>query len=67
MTACAQVRIAEKIAAESVVGEGGKKDRSGVRAKRCRARRSTRSFRFGEMGFMPRWSVVESEVGFRQR
>ncbi len=31
----------------------GEKDRSGVQAKRCRARQSTRSFRIGEMSFMP--------------
>src|SRR6266699_1575765 len=31
----------------------GEKDRSGVQAKRCRARQSTLSFRIGEMRFMP--------------
>ena len=41
---------------------------SGVKAEKCGARGSTRSFRIGEMSFMPsRWSVVESEAGFRWR
>ena len=52
-------------AAESGIEETGRKDLSGLKAERCRVRRSTRSFRIGEISFMlPRWSGVESEVGF---
>ena len=44
------------------------KDVSGLKAERCRVRRSTRSFRIGEIRFMlPRWSGVGSEVGFPRR
>src|SRR5215471_4747511 len=55
-------------AAESGIEETGRKNLSGLKAERCRVRRSTRSFRIGEISFMlPRWSGVESEVGFPRR
>ena len=55
-------------AAESGIEETGRKNLSGLKAERCGVRRSTRSFRIGEICFMlPRWSGVESEVGFARR
>jgi hypothetical protein len=59
--------LLRKSAAESVVGEGERKDPSVVQVKRCGARGSTRRVRIGEMSFMPRWSGAESEVGFPQQ
>ena len=56
-----------KIAAESGVGQEERRDLSGVEAEKYGARESTRSVWIGEMRFMlPRRSVVENEVGFRQ-
>jgi len=42
-----------KSVAESGVEDTERKDLSGVKAKRCGARGSTRSCRIGEIGFMP--------------
>jgi hypothetical protein len=52
---------------KSVVEDAGRIDLFGGKAEKNLARGSARSVGVGESSFMPHRSVVENEVGFRQR